>query len=324
MDTDHDDRGFFPALLGDGRPPLAVLGLGLILAGLFALFLSITGEYLPHDEQFLGMSAHELCAVHGCRIVHFMIHDRASFGGALVAVGLIYLWLVAFPLRQGRPWAWRLLLVSGLEGFASFFVYLGYGYLDRWHAVASFGLLLCYAVGLTKARALVPAVGARCLLQSVPWPAAARFGRLCLLAAAVGKVGAGLVIMTVGMTSVFVPEDLKYMGVSVEELNALNPRLVPLIAHDRAGFGGVVCCYGLCMAACVWCGQPVRSLWQMLALAGLIGYATAIGVHPAVGYNDPFHLAPAVVGAVAYGAGLWLTYRPLCRPTDVGAALLGP
>ena len=28
-----------------------------------------------------------------------MIHDRASFGGVVLAVGLFYLWLVEFPLR---------------------------------------------------------------------------------------------------------------------------------------------------------------------------------------------------------------------------------
>lgn len=46
----------------------------------------------------------------------------------------------------------------------------------------------------------------------------------------------------VGMSCVFVPQDLSYMGLGVEELHALNPRLAPLIAHDRAGFGGAVCC----------------------------------------------------------------------------------
>jgi dihydroorotate dehydrogenase len=42
----------------------------------------------------------------------------------------------------------------------------------------------------------------------------------------------------VGMTRVFVPQDLAFMGLSAERLRALSPTLVPLIAHDRAGFGG--------------------------------------------------------------------------------------
>jgi len=97
----------------------------------------------------------------------------------------------------------------------------------------------------------------------------------------------------------------------VAELEALNPRLVPLIAHDRAGFGGAVCCNGLILLLCVWCGQPSRTLWLVLALAGAVGFGSAIGAHPWVGYNDALHLAPAVLGAVGYGLGLLLTCRAM-------------
>lgn len=128
------------------------------------------------------------------------------------------------------------------------------------------------------------------------------------MAASLGLVAAGFTILVIGMTSVFVPQDLAYMGVCVEELYALNPRLVPLIAHDRAGFGGAVCSCGVALVACVWCGRPSRSLWWVLALVGAIGFGTAIGVHPAVGYNDAVHLTPAVLGAITYLMGLLLTF----------------
>jgi len=126
------------------------VGFSLLWSGAFALFLGMTRQFLPHDVQFLGMTAEQLCAVQGCRIVHFMIHDRVSFGGALVAIGLLYLWLVAVPLRGGEAWAWWLLLVSGLEGFGSFLAYLGYGYLDTWHGIATLALLPCFVLGLVR------------------------------------------------------------------------------------------------------------------------------------------------------------------------------
>src|SRR5205807_1151171 len=110
---------------------------------------------------------------------------------------------------------------------------------------------------------------------------------------------------------VFVPQDLGYLGLSVGEMRALNPRLVPLLAHDRAGFGGAVCCCGLALFVCVWCGTPSPGFWRVLALVGLVGFGTAVGVHPAVGYNDAAHLAPAVLGALTYLAGLALTFRPM-------------
>ncbi len=290
-----------------------VTALALILSGIFAIFLGVTGRFLPHDERFLGMTARDLCALHRCRIVHFMIHDRVSFGGAVTATGLLYLWLVASPLQRGQAWAWWALLLSGSIGFASFFAYLGYGYFDSWHGLATLGLLPCFLFGLAAPSCTVNSwEGIRCLLQpSVPCScrSIAGLGRACLLATATGLMTAGLTILVVGMTCVFVPQDLAYMGVHVEELHALSPRLVPLIAHDRAGFGGAVCSCGAALFACVWCGKPSRNLWCMLALVGVIGFGTAIGVHPAVGYNDVIHLAPAVVGAVAYLMGLLLTFR---------------
>jgi hypothetical protein len=310
-----DDRGFVQAMAGDGRPLLVLLGLVLLLAGVFALFLGLTGQFLPHDERFLGMTAEQLCARHGCRILHFMIHDRIAFGGALVALAVLYLWLAEFPLRQGHAWAWWAFLVSGALGFASFLAYLGYGYLDSWHGMATLLLLPCFVAGLGRSRALLSRpldIGSLFRpLVCVPWLSAHGLGRACLLVAAAGMVGAGLTILIVGMTCVFVPQDLQFLGVRVQELHALNPRLVPLIAHDRAGFGGAVCSCGLALFLCVWCGTPSRALWQVLCLAGLVGFGTAIGVHPAIGYDDPVHLAPAACGAVLYLAGLVLTYRPM-------------
>src|SRR6266702_3962924 len=123
----HDNRSFFGALIGDGRPLLSFTGLCLALSGVFALFLSATGHFLPHDVQFLGMAPEELCSINECRIVHFMFHDRVSFGGAILAIGVLYLWLAEFPLRHREAWAWWLIAVSGVLGFGSFLAYLGYG-----------------------------------------------------------------------------------------------------------------------------------------------------------------------------------------------------
>ncbi len=119
--------------------------------------------------------------------------------------------------------------------------------------------------------------------------------------------------MVVGMTSVFVPQDLGFMNLLSGDLHAVNPRLVSLIAHDRAGFGGAICTCGIVVLFCVWCGVPSRSLWQALCFSGLAGFSTAIGVHPAVGYNDFIHLAPALVGAFVFVVGLVLSFGPMFK-----------
>jgi hypothetical protein len=311
----RDDRGFLRALIGDGRPLLLFMALCLVLAGGFALFLSAAGHFLPHDVQFLGITPEELCSINECRIVHFMFHDRVSFGGVLIAVGTLYLWLAEFPLRHRQGWAWWLFLASGALGFGSFLAYLGYGYLDTWHGVATLGLLPCFVLGMARTFFLLPhPVTAACLLRpavKVPWGSSFGLGRACLLATALGLVAGGATILVVGVTCVFVPQDLAYMGLNAADMHAINPRLVPLIAHDRAGFGGGVCTYGALMFFCVWCGGPSPALWQALSLSGLAAFATAIGVHPIIGYTDPVHLAPAIVGAACFLAGLVLTFKPM-------------
>ena len=302
------DDSFLRALIADGRPLLVAFALVLIGSGGVAIFQAATGHFLPHDSAYLGMTSQELCNLHGCRIVHFMIHDRISFGGVLIAIGTMYLWLTIFPLRNGEPWAWWTLVASGVTGFLSFLTYLGYGYLDTWHGLSTLAIVPLFVWGLARTR--------RLLRESSRQREPMSVARACLLASTLGIVGAGLTIMTVGMTSVFVPQDLEFMGVDVESIRAINDKLVPLIAHDRAGFGGGLASCGIAMFLSIWFGTLSRSLWQALSIAGVAGFATAIGIHPIIGYNSVTHLAPAVMGAIVFFTGLVLAVerRALARP----------
>ena len=172
-----DRRGFLAALIDDGRPLLKLTGLALVGSGLFAFFLGATRHFLPHDIAYLGVTSAELDVIAESRLVNFMVHDRVSFGGAILAVGVLYLWMAEFPLRAGAAWAWWTFLFSGTIGFASFLAYLGYGYLDSWHGAGHAGAAaaLCdwhvqvdwdIAAGAVRPIALGPGVGgdvAQCL-----------------------------------------------------------------------------------------------------------------------------------------------------------------
>ena len=309
-----DERGLLSALVGDGRPLLVLLAVGLILSGLFALFLSATGSFLPHDVAFLGMQPRELCALDACRVVHFIFHDRVSFGGTLIAIGTLYLWLLAFPLRLGEEWAWWTLLLSGTIGFLSFLAYLIYGYLDSWHAVASAGLLPLFVAGMARTRRLLsrPRENLRSLRRpAMPFSLGSRFGfgRSCLLFVGAGMTLAGSVITVLGSTVVFVPQDFTYLGATAAQLNAINPHLIPLIAHDRAGFGGGLASCGLTVLLIVWKARPSRALWQALLLSGVTGFGCAIGVHYPMRYLIASHLAPAWAGAAVYAVGIVCLFR---------------
>src|SRR4029077_8024632 len=248
----HDDNGFFETLLGDGRSLITLTALALMGAGAFALFQAATGHFLPHDTEYLGMTAQQLCTLHGCRILHFMIHDRVSFGGVLIAIGVVYMWLALFPLRRMESWAWWALPSSSLVGFLSFLAYLGYGYLDTWHGAGTLALAPLFFVGLWRTRRTCQNVVAPNVLDL---RTAAGVVRVLLLLASLGIAAAGLTITIVGMTRVFVPQDLEFIGMTPAAVTAINPHLMPLIAHDRAGFGGALASFGLAMFACVRYGR---------------------------------------------------------------------
>jgi len=289
---------------------VALTGWALIASGLTALALAATVKLLPHDTAFLGMSVGHLCTFHGCRVLRFMAHDRVAFGGSLIAIGVMYHWMALAPLARGERWAWWGLAASGLAGFASFLTYLGYGYLDLWHGRATLALLPVFAAGLALS---YPGGRRGAAAARVPLLSRLGFGRAALVFTGAGMVLAGATITVIGMTRVFVPQDLEYMAVEPAHLHAISPRLVPLIAHDRAGFGGGLVSAGLAILACSWFGiRPgERSLWRALALAGSAGFATAIGIHFVIGYTSFSHLAPAYAGAIVFLAGIGLLRRPL-------------
>jgi hypothetical protein len=318
---DADDRSLVVILVGDGRPLLALFAVGLGLAGLFAWFLSLIGEALPHELRFLGMTLEGLRTVAGGRVADFMTHDRVAFGGTLIAMSVIYLWLVAVPLARGERWAWWLIAATGAFGFASFLAYVGSGWIDGWHATAAMFLLAAFVPGLVVSRrSLAPAPSPRGWI-AVPWPSwrsTEGLGIRLIVLTGVGMVVAGTTILVLGSIVVFVPQDLMYIGFDRSALDAIDAHLVPLIAHDRTGFGGGVATMGLLVLGCVRWGRWSRSLWQALAAAGLVGFGAAIGVHGLVGYLDASHVGPAVAGGLVFAVGIVLA-RP--RPPQHGKAV---
>ena len=307
---DEDDLGLVESWARDGIGLLTVTALALVGAGAFAWFLAISDQLLPHDLAWLSISEDRLREIADGRLIHFMGHDRAAFGGTLVAIGVLYLWLIRFPLRQGRAWAWWVLAGGGTAGFLTFLSYLGTGYLDTWHGLATLALLPPFALGLARTRAtLATPSGPTTLVEpGARWDLDRHgVGRALLLLTAFGMVVAGVTIVTIGSFVVFVPQDLDFIGLDRAALDAIDPRLVALIAHDRAGFGGGLATTGLTVLGCVWCGRPSRSLWEALLIAGVAGFGAAIGVHGLIGYLDLSHVGPAILGAAIFAAGMVLT-----------------
>jgi hypothetical protein len=307
-----DNRGVIQALLGDGRFLIALTGVSLILSGGFAVLQSFSGQLLPHDSHAIGMDAMALRQAGNAHLLGFMFHDRVAYGGALIAIGSGYVWAAGFPLLAGAQWAWWALLTSGTLGFLSFLTWLGQGYLDTWHGVATLFLLPVYIAGMW--RACPRNLSLRSAFPPMP-PSPNLFeawGRRLLFVDAAGLTLAGATIAAFGMTTVFVPSDLRFIGLGIPVLREISPMLIPVISHDRAGFGGGLFSIGSFLLFTAKSAQLSRSLVEMIAVMGLSGFGCAIGIHFVVGYTDLLHLLPAFFGFAVFIAAdvlLWLGYR---------------
>lgn len=279
---------------------IALLGVGMLIGGCLAWIVAATRVVLPYDEAFVGLSRAELEAVNG-RLLAFLAHDRVTLSGTMIAIGVLYAQLSLFPLRGGELWARRAIMISAAVGFSSFLLFLGFGYFDPLHALVTLLLLPFFLLGLFGPRA-------RQRAERAPpaRPPGRSWGQLLFVAVGIGLVLGGVSLAIIGVTSVFVPEDLAFMGTSRATLDAASPRLVPLIAHDRAGLGGALAANGLgVLLAALWGYRPgARWLWWTLLASGVPGFVAAMGTHLAVGYTDMWHLAPALTGMALYAGAL--------------------
>jgi dihydroorotate dehydrogenase len=290
-----------------------LMGAGMLFGSLLALIIAATKVVMPYDEAFVGMAREGLTALNP-RLLPFMAHDRISLAGTMIAIGVMYVGLSVFGIRRGLHWAQQSVFISAFTGFASFFLFLGFGYLDTFHAFVTGALLQLLLLGVhARLGVYIPAEG-QDLRGDRAWRLGL-WGQLLLVVHGFALLGAGTAISAIGITQVFVHEDLEFMRTTAEALRSANPRLVPLIAHDRATFGGMLLASGwVFLMPALWGFRRGSSwLWWTLLIAGLAAYAAALGVHCAVGYMSLMHLLPALGGLMLFLLGLGLSYPFLCQ-----------
>jgi len=290
----------------------ALLGAGMLVGSVLALAIAVTRVVLPYDEAFVGMHLHELAAVNP-RLLAFMSHDRVSLAGTMIAIGAMYLGLSLHGVRRGLHWAQQSIFLSAFTGFASFFLFLGFGYLDPFHAFVTAILMQFLVMGVhCRLGTYTPDV-APPLRSDRAWRRSL-WGQLLLVIHGFALLGAGAAISAIGITEVFVPQDLEFMGTTAEALKAANAHLVPLVAHDRATFGGMLLASGWVFLCPVLWGFRNGSawLWWTLLVAGSSAYAAALGIHLAVGYTSVLHLLPVFLGWCVLLLGLGLSRETVC------------
>ncbi|MEM8947652.1 MAG: hypothetical protein AAGD11_20950 [Planctomycetota bacterium] len=315
-----NEATLFRQLDGDGWRPTTrsvaqqswlwsfLMGLGMFVGGLLALGIAATRVVMPYDESSIGMVRGELMQINE-RLLPFMQHDRVTLAGTMLAIGVLYIALAVYGIRRGEHWAYIAMVVSAATGFFSFFTFLGFGYFDPFHAFVS-AVLLQFLLLTT----ILPQAQSRLVIIPDLWNDKRwrrhQWGQLSFVVHGAVLIVAGIVISVIGMTSVFVSEDLEFLRCSQRVLTEANPMLVPLVAHDRATFGGMLIATGIVtMLAAMWGFRHGQAwLWWALMLAGNLAYWSAIGVHWAVGYNSLIHLIPAYGGLALLWLGGWASY----------------
>jgi len=291
------------ALLSSGWRWLFLLGLGMFLAGVVAFWVGLTRVLLPYDEAFLGIGRNALSGINP-RLIGFMRHDRITLAGTLMSIGILYVSLAWYGARNGWRWARDAVLGSGAVGFASLFLFLGFHYIDPLHVALTAVLFPLFVLGVLLPIRAHPANGAD-LDNDVTWRLGLA-GQLLFIGLAAGLIGAGLTITTVGVTRVFVFSDQQFLQTTASAIGSANAHLLPLIAHDRAGFGGALASDGVALLLISLWGfrRGERWVWWTMLCAGLVGLAGGVFAHLAVGYLEFGHLLPLAISAIVCTAAL--------------------
>ncbi|MFD3943203.1 hypothetical protein [Streptomyces sp. NPDC058579] len=308
-----------PGLRDVGRDPrrwpgwvwALLVGLGMIGAGLGAAAITLGPVLLWYDRDYLGMTLDELHAANH-HLVHFLQHDRITMAGTMVSIGALYTGLAVGGIRRGRAWAREAYLLSGAIGFPTLFYFLATGFVEPLHTATTLVLFPMFVAAVRRA----PHTPRWRRMPEGPERERRRalVGQLLLIVTGAGLFAGGTVISVVGLTGVFVPSDLVFLGADTQALEAVNPKLVSFVAHDRAGFGGALMAAAVAitlLSAWGW-GRGEAWVFWSLATAAAFGFLPAVVVHGAIHYTDFLHLAPVYIGILATATGLYLARPYLC------------
>ncbi|MFE1243062.1 dihydroorotate dehydrogenase [Fictibacillus sp. NPDC058756] len=298
-----------------------LMGLGVFLAGIIALFIGLTEVLLPYDEAFLRMKSEEIIAFNH-HLFHFMSHDRICLAGVMISAGFMFMQLSYHGIRKGEHWARKAFVIAAAVGFLNLFYFIGFGYFDKLHFVYYLIIFPFFIYGLFRTRNMTAGSSGSNLLNSSSWRKS-QLGQSMFVISGMCLLSAGIVISIIGMNGVFVPEDLMFFSLTPEQITAFNDKLIPLIAHDRAGFGGALISEGFLLLTIALWGykEGAKWIWWTLAIGGLPGFLTGVGTHFMIGYDNHFHLSPAYLLFVFYVVGLIYSFPYLCGRKEQSMSL---
>lgn len=288
-----------------------LFGMFIFLGGILALLFSITSIILPYDEHFLGVKKEEIWLFNE-RIMLFMAHDRMTLAGTMISGGIVYMQLARYGVKRGLKWAKQSIDIAAILGFLGIFAFIGYGYFDWLHLLFWLVLLPVYLYGFWKTKHISGTPASPNRQNDIAWKLGI-YGQLAFVLLGFSFVLGGIIISYIGVSNVFVSTDIQYICMPPGMLESFNQNLIPVLAHDRAGFGSALLSVGLLVLTLSLWGyqQGNRWVWWTFLIGGLPAFIAGIYVHFAIGYTTFVHLVPAYIALGLYVAGLVLSFKYL-------------
>jgi hypothetical protein len=133
----------------------------------------------------------------------------------------------------------------------------------------------------------------------------------------VAMFSGGLLAILIASTRIVLPYDERMSGLTRAALEALNPHLLPFMAHDRVSLAGTMMSVGIFYMALAWNGIRRGAHWAHVTLivSAMIGFFSFF-FFLGFGYFDPFH---AFVTAILTQFTLLCMILPL-SPRQPGVA----
>ncbi|RLQ91029.1 dihydroorotate dehydrogenase [Planomicrobium sp. Y74] len=286
-----------------------LFGFLMLIGGIAALIVNMTIVVLPYDAAFLKMTREELIAINP-NIYRFMQHDRMTVAGTMISGGIIYMQLARHGVRYGLQWAKRAIHIAGILGFLGILLFLGFGYFDWLHGILWLILLPFFWKGYLMTKNHTEHASSSNRTNHRAWKKSL-WGQLAFVALGTALAAGGLVISTIGVNGVFVQTDIAYICMSPEQLAGINDRLIPVIAHDRAGLGSALISVGLLVLMLALWGfqQGQKWVWYTFMLGGIPAFSAAIIIHYVIGYTTFIHIFPAYIALLLFAAGLWYSKK---------------
>jgi hypothetical protein len=136
-----------------GQLLLVTVAFGVVVSGLVIMVVGLRDVLIPSDRVYLGTTQAFMQQQLDGRLIRFIAHDRAGFGGALFSLGVGVLTMSMWGWREGERSTWWSLFAASVVGFgAAIVIHVNVGYTDTLHLLPAYLGIVMVGMALLLSR----------------------------------------------------------------------------------------------------------------------------------------------------------------------------